>query len=98
MYRELELIHEQMKKANFSESLYPELRAVMDVAGRMIVNLETWRHEALLLLALGNLAGVEEMLKLKVEVAESARFGYGMILKPLPNDSRYCLPKWRKTA
>ncbi len=58
---------------NQAGNAYPELRSVMDVAGQMIIHLETRRHEALLPLALGNLSGVEAMLKQKamVEVAHA---------------------------
>ncbi len=50
---------------------YPELRGAMEAASHLIVHLETLRHETLLPLALGNLAAVETLLKLKAKVEVS---------------------------
>lgn len=42
---------------------YPDTAQVMDAAQRLIVHLESLRHEALLPLSLGRAEGVERLLK-----------------------------------
>lgn len=47
---------------------YPEAAAVMDVAQRLIVRLETLRHEAMLPLSFGQVTAAMHLLKKSAEV------------------------------
>lgn len=48
---------------NQAANAYPELNKIMDAANRLIVHLETLRHEAILPLGLGDPEGAKRILK-----------------------------------